>query len=191
MSDSTEKAVQSPDGDEDRVAGRQPEEQTAREPENQAPDLSAQLVETRLEAEENYNKYMVLAAELDNLRKRTVKEVEQARRYGAERLAEELLAAVDSLEMGIEVGTNATAEALLEGKRATLRQLLTALAHAGVDPIDPQGEPFDPNLHEAMTTQPSDTAEPGTILEVVQKGYRINGRLLRPARVIVASEPAA
>ena len=99
-----------------------------------------------------------------------------------------MLAAVDSLEMGIEAGSDASAQTLLEGKQATLKLLIGAMANSGVEQLDPLGEPFDPNLHEAMTMQPSESAEPGTILTVVQKGYQLNGRLLRPARVIVASD---
>ena len=186
MSDSTEKAVQAPEATAEQVEEQQPE--VTAEADNGALDLPAQLLEAQEKAEENYSKYMLLAAELDNLRKRTVRDVEHARKYGAEQLSGALLDAVDSLEMGIEAGDSASTEALLEGMQATLKLLLGALAKAGVEQLDPQGEPFDPNLHEAMTMQPSDSAEPGSILMVVQKGYQLNGRLLRPARVIVASE---
>ena len=93
--------------------------------------------------------------------------------------------------MALETGAQAPAESLLEGGRATLRQLLTAMEKFGVTTISPEGEPFDPEQHEAMTMQESDTAEPNTVLTVVQRGYELNGRLLRPARVIVAKEPAS
>ncbi|MDH3978173.1 MAG: nucleotide exchange factor GrpE [Gammaproteobacteria bacterium] len=152
--------------------------------------LQLELEEAKALAEDNHNNYMRLAAEIDNLRKRTIREVEQARKFGVERFAGELLAAVDSLEMGIDAAAGASAEALLEGKRATLKLLSGAMAKSGVEAIDPEGELFDPNLHEALTMQPSETAEPGSIITVIQKGYQLNGRLLRPARVIVASEPA-
>jgi molecular chaperone GrpE len=82
-------------------------------------------------------------------------------------------------------------EALLEGKRATLRLLDSALEQAGIVEFDPEGEPFDPARHEAMTMQPSATAEPNTVLTVIQKGYSIHDRLLRPARVIVSAAPPA
>ena len=78
---------------------------------------------------------------------------------------------------------------LLEGQTATYKLLLGAAEKYGVEVIDPEGEPFDPQVHEAMTMQPSDTAEPGSILAVIQKGYQLNDRLLRPARVVVAREP--
>ena len=139
--------------------------------------------------EENWAKYLRASAELENLRKRSTRDVGNARKYGIERFARELLGVVDSLEMGLEAGADAAVESLLEGKQATLKLLFAAMEKSGVETIDPEGEPFDPQLHEAMTMQPSDTAEPGAVIAVVQKGYQLNGRLLRPARVIVASAP--
>jgi molecular chaperone GrpE len=140
-------------------------------------------------AEDNWNKYLRAVAEQDNLRKRHSRELENARRFGVEGLAGELLGVADSLEMALDTGTAAPAEALLEGGRATLKQLQIAMEKFGVQVISPEGEPFDPELHEAMSMQESDTAEPNTVLMVVQRGYQLNGRLLRPARVIVAKEP--
>ena len=140
-------------------------------------------------AEENLNKYLRLAAEMENLRKRTVRDVENARKYGIERLAADLLAVIDSLEMGLEAAPAASLETLIEGQEATYKLLVGAVEKSGLEVIDPEGEPFDPELHEAMTMQPSDTVEPGSVITVVQKGYSLNKRLLRPARVVVASEP--
>lgn len=171
----------------DEPAADQPPAETA-EAQDPVEDLPAQLAKAQEKSEKNYNDYIRLAAEVDNLRKRSVRDVEHARKFGAERLANELLAVVDSLEMGIDAGADASAETLLEGQQATLKLLLGALTKAGIESVDPAGEPFDPNLHEALTMQPSDVAEPGSVLTVVQKGYQLNGRLLRPARVIVASE---
>ena len=133
--------------------------------------LNAELDEAR-------EKYLRAAAEMDNLRKRSARELENARAYGIERFAGELLGVVDSLEMGVAAGAEASADALLEGGEATLRLLFASLEKFGVQQVDPAG-------------QPSDTAEPGSVLIVVQKGYTLNGRLLRPARVIVAAEPPA
>jgi molecular chaperone GrpE len=113
--------------------------------------------------------------------------VEQARKFGIERLAAELLGVVDSLEMGLEAGQGATAETLLEGKQATLRLLRAALERFGVAEIAPAGQAFDPQLHEALSMQPAPGVEPGSVIAVVQKGYQLNGRLLRPARVVVAA----
>jgi molecular chaperone GrpE len=143
------------------------------------------------EATENLERYLRLAAELDNVRKRGVRELENARKYGLERLAKALLPVRDSLEAGVAAADKSDVEALLEGKRATLRLLDSALEQAGIVEFDPEGEPFDPNRHEAMTMQPSATAEPNTVLTVIQKGYSIHDRLLRPARVIVSEAPPA
>ena len=110
------------------------------------------------EVDENRDRYLRLAAELDNLRKRTTRELENARKYGLEQLAQALLPVRDSLEAGVAAAENADLDALLEGKRATLRLLDTALEQAGILEVDPEGEPFDPERHEAMTTQPSTTA---------------------------------
>lgn len=148
-----------------------------------------ELAAARAEAEENWNKYLRIVAELDNVRKRNARELEKARNFGVEGLAAELLAVADSLEMALSTGSDAPAETLLEGGRNTLKQLQSALQKYGVTELYPEGEPFDPELHEAMTMQPSDTAEPNTVMAVVQRGYQLNGRLLRPARVIVAKEP--
>ncbi|HSG65783.1 MAG TPA: nucleotide exchange factor GrpE [Gammaproteobacteria bacterium] len=138
---------------------------------------------------EAQDRVLRIAAELDNARKRAARDVENARRYGLERLAQALLPVRDSLEAGVAAGSAADAETLLEGKRATLRLLDTALEQVGIAQIDPVGEPFDPTKHEAMTMQPSDSMEPNTVLMVVQKGYVIDDRLLRPARVIVSRAP--
>ena len=151
----------------------------------QAPE---ELSDALARADENWNKYLRLAAEMENLRKRAGRDAESARKYGAERFAAELLAVVDSLEMGLEAGSGASVESLLEGKAATLKLLLSAMEKFDISTIDPEGEPFDPQLHEAMTMQPSDVAEPGSVLAVIQKGYRLHDRLLRPARVVVASD---
>lgn len=148
-----------------------------------------ELEALRAELAEAQDRVLRIAAELDNARKRATRDVENARRYGFERLAQALLPVRDSLEAGVVAGAAADAETLLEGKRATLRLLDAALEQVGITEIDPEGEPFDPTKHEAMTTQPSDSTEPNTVLMVVQKGYAIDDRLLRPARVIVSRAP--
>jgi len=147
------------------------------------------LAEAMATAEENWSKYLRVVAELDNLRKRHTRELENARRYGVEGLATELLSVADSLEMALETGVQAPAETLLKGGQATLKQLQAAMEKYGVKVVSPEGEPFDPEFHEAMSMQPSATAEPDSVLTVVQRGYELNGRLLRPARVIVAKAP--
>ena len=99
-----------------------------------------------------------------------------------------MLAVKDSLEMGLAALEQADADILRQGGEATLKLLSSVLEQFGVVEIDPHGEPFDPEVHEAMTMQPSAEVEPGSVLTVFQKGYTLNGRLLRPARVVVAAE---
>lgn len=139
--------------------------------------------------DEYWDKYLRAVAELDNVRKRAAKDVENARKFALERFASELLPVRDSLEMGLASADQADAAHLREGSVATLKQLVATLERFGVSELDPQGEPFDPALHEAMMMQPSAGVEPGTVVTVFQKGYLLNGRLLRPARVVVAAAP--
>jgi molecular chaperone GrpE len=151
------------------------------------------LAAAEARAEDNWNRYLRTAAELENYRKRASRDLENAHRYAHEKFAREMLNVKDSLELGLEAGSNADVQSLLEGKAATLQLMDTAFGRLGITEIDPIGEPFDPELHEAMATRESAVAEPDSVLVVVQKGYRMNDRLLRPARVIVAraAEPAA
>lgn len=150
--------------------------------------IESALEKLQAQADENWDRYLRAAAETENVRKRAVRDIEHARRYSLENFGKELLAVKDSLEMGLAAAESADAESLLEGSAATLKLLSTTLERFGVLEVDPQGEPFDPALHEAMTVQPSADVEPGSVLTVIQKGYTLNGRLLRPAMVIVASE---
>lgn len=151
--------------------------------------LEKQLHDALDQAEQHWNTYLRAVADLENYRKRAAREVENARQFGVERLAASLLPALDGLELGSGAAGQADAATLAEGQRATLKLLLKALEAAGVDEIDPAGEPFDPERHEAITTQAANDAAPGTVLVVIQKGYVLNGRLLRPARVVVAAAP--
>jgi molecular chaperone GrpE len=130
--------------------------------------------------------YLRAAAEIDNVRKRAQRDIEQAHRYGVEGLAAELLAVRDSLELGVRNGASADSATLLAGQEATLKLLDRAFEKFSIRQLDPIGERFDPNQHEAMLMQEADSAEPNSVLQVVQVGYELNGRLLRPARVIVA-----
>ncbi len=154
------------------------------------PDADAALAELQALADENYDKYLRAAAELENVRKRATRDVENAHKFALERFCTELLAVKDSLEMGLAAADKADAHSLLVGKKATLKLLTATMERFGVVELNPEGEPFDPQEHEAMTMQPSADVEPGSVLTVVQKGYALNGRLLRPARVVVASDPS-
>jgi molecular chaperone GrpE len=149
--------------------------------------LQAALAAAENRALESRDLYMRALAELENVRKRASRDVEQAHKFALERVANDLIGVKDSLELGL--ASAASADTLREGTRATLQLLSKTLEKAGVTEIVPQGEQFNPELHEAMAMQPSAEHVPNSIVQVVQKGYQLNGRLLRPARVLVAKEP--
>jgi molecular chaperone GrpE len=180
------------------------------EPENQAgssaaeptavlPETAAQLVEmerlqqalTQAEerAKNHWDQYLRAVADIENVRRRAQKDVEAAHKFGIDKLAAELLPVRDSLELAVENSDKADAAQLAAGSQATLKLLAKVFEKLNVVELNPLGEPFDPAKHEAMLAQPSNTAEPNSVLQVVQRGYELNGRLLRPARVIVARAP--
>lgn len=146
------------------------------------------LAAAQAKADENWNLYLRAAAEAENVRRRASRDIESAHKFALENFGRELLAVVDSLEMGLAAADSADADALREGSEATCKLLKTTLERFGIVEVDPEGEPFDPELHEAMSMMPAPNAEPGSVVQVIQKGYALNGRLLRPARVIVAAE---
>ena len=148
-----------------------------------------ELSAARAKADEHWQAYLRAVAETENVRKRAARDVEAASRYAIERFAGELLEVRDSLELGIAAGATADPARLVEGMEATLRLVNRAFEKSGISVLDPAGQPFNPEFHEAMVTQPSADQAPGTVLAVVQKGYVLNGRLLRPARVVIARAP--
>ena len=127
-------------------------------------------------------------AEVQNTRRRAEQDVEKARKYALERFAGELLPVVDNLERALESasGDDAAVKPIAEGVELTLKGLLEALRKFNVEPVDPAGEPFDPNLHQAMSMVANPDVEPNSVLAVMQKGYTLNGRLIRPAMVMVS-----
>jgi molecular chaperone GrpE len=128
-------------------------------------------------------------AELDNVRKRAQRDIESAQRFALERFAGELLSVRDSLELAAQNAATADAQSLAAGQQATLQLLAKAFEKFSIQRLDPLGAPFDPTLHEAVMMQDSATAPPDSVLQVLQSGYQLNGRLLRPARVVVARQP--
>ena len=127
------------------------------------------------------------AAEAQNARRRAEQDVEKARKFALERFAGDLLPVVDNLERALEAAAEAPeGNAIAEGVDLTLRSLLDVLGRFSIEQVDPAGEPFDPQLHEAMTMVPNPELEPNTVMDVMQKGFTLNGRLLRPARVVVS-----
>ncbi len=139
------------------------------------------------------DEYLALAqrvqADFENYRKRAAREQERLVAHAHERLVRELLPVLDDLERTLEAAERHEEAALVDGVRLVERSLRAALAKEGLVEIGTEGA-FDPHIHEALLTQPSEEADPGTVLEVVQRGYRVGDRVVRPARVIVASEPA-
>jgi molecular chaperone GrpE len=154
--------------------------------------LQQALAEAEERARGHWEQYLRAVAELDNVRKRAQRDIEAANRYGLEKFAAELLPVRDSLELAVQSADQVEVDArsLKQGQEATLQLLAKALERLGLTPINPVGEPFDPTRHEAMMAQPSETAKPNTVLQVVQTGYELNGRVIRPARVIVAKAAA-
>jgi len=145
-------------------------------------DLSAELVETK-------DRLIRLQADFENFRRRALREREEAIRYGAQNLFKDLLTTVDNLERAIDHarrGGGGDSENLLQGVELVQKDLLGLMARHGVTEIDAIGKPFDPAQHEAMAQAADASVAPNTVLEVLQKGYKLRDRLLRPARVIVA-----
>lgn len=167
----------------------QPVEMLAAEAE--VADLRDELAQAHAEAEENREKYLRAAAEVENTRRRAENDVANARKFAIEGFASELLGVRDSLELArmVEISAEDTAaiEKMKEGVELTLKQMDSVFSKFQVEEVSPQpGDKLDPELHQAMTTQESSDVPPNHILAVVQRGYLIHDRLLRPAMVIVA-----
>jgi len=157
---------------------------------NDAPaEMSALLEDARSKVDEHWNQCLRLQAELDNLHKRGQRDLENAHKYGLEKFASALLPVRDSLEMGIAAaaqGQSIDPAKLIEGSELTLKMLVGVLEKFGITELNPQGERFNPQFHEAMSIQPRSDVEPNTVVAVVQKGFLLNDRLVRPAMVIVS-----
>lgn len=162
-------------------------------------DEQSQLIETMqklVQAEtviaHQKDEVLRVQAEMQNLRRRTEQDVEKAHKFGQERLSTELLAVMDNLERALQVGMDREDEsvkALLEGVELTLKSFVDCFRKFGIEQIDPLGEPFDPQLHQAMTMQENPNVEPDTVTAVMQKGYTLHGRVIRPAMVMVSKAP--
>ena len=149
------------------------------------------LAAARRESEERWQSLLRVRADLENVRKRTEREKAEAHRYATGRLIEALLPVKDSLELGLAAGEAAAdAAGLRQGMRLTLEKLESVLAEFGVETVDPHGEPFDPQRHEAIGVEPAGELPANAVSRVHQKGYLLHGRLLRPAAVTVAQAEA-
>jgi molecular chaperone GrpE len=147
-----------------------------------------QLKQAEEKAEENWQLLLRTKAEMENLRRRTEKDLENAHKYGMEKFVSEMLPVKDSMELGL-AAQEATVESLHEGMKLTMNMFNTTFEKLGVREINPENEPFDPELHQAMTMQETDQVEPNTVIAVMQKGYLLNDRLVRPAMVMVSKKP--
>jgi len=159
-------------------------------PEINLPDvekLEKEKEQYKKKSEEYWEKLLRNTADMENLRKRMEREVDNARKYSTEKIIKELLPVLDSLEQGLQIAEDGAeaAKAIHEGMAMTLKLLTDVLTKFGIEVLDPQGAPYDPQHHEAMSMVESPEHDSGIIIQVIQKGYVLHGRVVRPARVIV------
>ncbi len=155
-------------------------------------ELHLQLEDARSKADEHWNQVLRMQAELENGRRRAERDVENAHKYALERIAADLLPVKDSLELALAaIGPDSSLDQLREGTELTLKMLGQAMEKYGIKEVNPVGQPFNPELHQAMAMQESAEQAPNSVLVVMQKGYTLNERLIRPALVVVAKAPAA
>lgn len=160
-----------------------------------APDglnFDEQLTAAKKEAAENYERYLRVTADLENFRRRTVREKDELRQYSTGRVLEDILPVLDNLALGLSAAKapNADLKTLVGGINMVQEQLKSALSNHGLKEINPIGQKFDPNQHESIASQPSAEIADGSVLQVVRVGYSLNGRLLRPASVVLSSGPS-
>ena len=157
-------------------------------PEAEIAMLYAELEAAKQTIADQKDSVVRAAADVDNMRRRAAQDVEKAHKFALEKFANELLPVIDNLERAIEFSDkeNETLKPLLEGIDMTVKSFNDAVAKFGVEIVNPQGEQFNPDFHQAMSIQPGNDVTPNTVLAVMQKGYTLNGRLLRPAMVMVS-----
>ncbi|MGL4914650.1 MAG: nucleotide exchange factor GrpE [Aeromonas allosaccharophila] len=151
-------------------------------------ELEAQLETAIQKAAEERERALRTAAEMENLRRRTELDVEKAHKFALEKFAGELLPVLDNLERAIELADkeNEALKPMIEGVELTLKSMQSGVAKFGLVALDPLNQPFDPNAHQAMSMVPSADVAPNTVIAVMQKGYELNGRVIRPAMVMIA-----
>jgi len=155
--------------------------------------LQQQLEEAEAKAKEHWDQLLRVKAEQENLRRRHEREVENAHKYALERFVQELLPVIDSLEMGADAAASegATLEKVREGTELTLKMLLSTIEKFGIKAVHPEGESFNPEYHQAMSMLESPEHAANTVMSVMQKGYTLNERLIRPAMVVVSKGAAS
>lgn len=185
-----EPVIESPEVAQEPAAGDQASEQT---PEQLIAELQAELEAARTKADEHWDRLLRNQAELENVRKRAARDVDNARKYALEGIASELLPVRDSLELGLSSiqQEGADIQSARDGLQLIQQMLAKLMDQYGIKPVDPAGEVFNPDLHQAMSMQETSEQAANTVLTVMQKGYTLNDRLLRPAMVVVAKAPEA
>lgn len=175
--------------EQEEVAEDSDQEESA---EHSSEELHLMLEDARSKVDEHWNQLLRVQADLENTRRRAERDVENAHKYGLEKFAQELLPVKDSLELGLDAASSddENVARLREGTELTLKMLSGVMEKFGITEVNPEGEPFNPELHQAMTMQESAEHEPNTVMMVMQKGYLLNERLVRPAMVVVCKAPA-
>ncbi|AEY01200.1 heat shock protein GrpE [Oceanimonas sp. GK1] len=173
-------------------AGQSEQQETVQPDAAYVAELEQKLAAAENSAKMEKDSALRAVAEMENIRRRAAQDVEKAQKFALEKFVGELLPVIDSLERAIEHTSDESDafKAVHEGVELTLKSLLSAVEKFGVEQIDPKGQPFDPNKHQAMSMVESDEVAPNAVLAVMMKGYELNGRVLRPAMVMVAKGPA-
>ena len=157
-------------------------------PENNEQDVEALLEDARSKADEHWNELLRARADLENMRRRHSRDLENAHKHALDKFVAELMPIADSLELGMQAAKKdgATLETVAEGMDMTMKMLLSSIGKMGLEQINPEGEAFNPEMHQAVSMQPAEGVEANQVIAVMQKGYSFNGRVLRPAMVIVS-----
>lgn len=190
--ESNEAAAQAPTVEAQEAAFAGAPEEGANEPVKADTGDTDALAAARQEAAAAQDRYLRALADLENFRRRSVREKDELRAFAASRVMEDLLPVMDNLTLGLDAARapNASLKALVDGIEMVATQLKSALSTHGLQEINPANAPFDPNLHEAVSQQPSADVPEGKVLQVIRTGYSLNGRLLRPATVVVSAGAA-
>ena len=179
------------EGPQEEIADEDASEAESEEEPPTVESLSAELAEAETRVAEFKDQALRAKADVENMRRRAARDVENAHKYALERMTGELLPVLDSLEKAVESAAAAKdAGAIGEGVELSLKMFLTVLRKVGIEQLDPLGEPFDPQFHEALAMVENPDSEPNSVMEVIQRGYSLNGRLVRAAKVVVAKAPS-
>ena len=192
MNDHTESQHQEPQGDNDVFDNEDGND--ALDEQSALRDALQKLAQAETLIMHQKDEVLRVQAEMQNLRRRTELDVEKAHKFGQEKLSSELLAVMDNLERALQVAVdreNESVKSLLQGVELTLKSFGDCFRKFGIEQLDPLGEPFDPQVHQAMVMQENPNVDPDTVTAVMQKGYTLHGRVLRPAMVMVSKAPSA